>query len=108
MKEIINKIIEIETRAQKLIDDAKKEQSEISQNVDIALEEKKKEYAKKANEQIEYIKKEETRSADERLTAMKKDHEEKLDKLKKLTESHIAELVNKVYENIIRPTDLTV
>lgn len=105
---IISKIIEIETKAQNLIKEAKEEQNKIPQKVSEVLEQKKKEYMDKADKHIKYIKSEEAKFADERIAAMKKDHDEKLDKLKKLTDSHISDLVDKIYEYIIKPTDLTI
>ena len=107
MEHVIQKIVEIEMKAQALIENAKREQDELPQKISDALEKKRKEYMEKATAHIEHIKEEEAKFADERIAFMKKEHEEKLEKLKKLTENNISALIDKVYEYIIKPTDLT-
>lgn len=108
MGHIINKIIDIELKAQELIKDAKREQSELPQKVSEELEERRKKYLLRAQKQIEHVRDEETKFAEEKIAVMKKEHEEKLANMKKLTDANISKWIEDAYKYITKPTDLNI
>lgn len=108
MEHIINKIIDIELKAQELIKDAEREQGELPQKIGEALEDRRKEYLMRAEQQIKHIRDEETKFAEEKIAVMKKDHEEKLNRLKRLTDENISKWVEDAYNYITKPTEFNI
>jgi len=104
--QIINEIIEIESKAQELIQNARREQAELPLKISKILEEKKNIYHEKALAKIEEIRLSEEEAAKDKIRQIIKAHEEKLDKLKTVVDENIDAWVDKVYNFIINPADI--
>jgi len=101
--QIINEIIEIEARAQELVQNAKREQAELPLKISKILEDRRDGYHKKALAKIEEIRTAEEQSAKKQIDNIYKDHEKKLEKLKKVVDENMDSWVEKVFDFIIEP-----
>ncbi|MCL2773087.1 MAG: hypothetical protein FWD71_07030 [Oscillospiraceae bacterium] len=105
-EQIINKIIEIEEKAQELIKSANQEQTELPLKVSQIIEQHKKDYNDKAVKRIETVRIQEDEIAKERIAQILDEHKIKLEKLKKMTDENIDGWTDKVYDFIIQPTNI--
>lgn len=103
---IINKIIEIESKAQELIKDAKRKQADLPAKTSAILEERKNLYQKQALERLEKVRDSEEEFAKEKISQIQKEHDERLEKLKKMVDENIDSWVEQVYSFIIKPTEI--
>ena len=104
--QIINEIIEIETAAQELIKNARREQDELPEKTSVILDEYKSRQYKKAGAKIEQVRTAEEKSAKAKIDKINKDHAEKLGRLKKAVDENIDSWVKKIYSFIVNPTDI--
>ena len=104
--EIINEIIKIETNAQELIKNARREQSGLPLKISEILDEYKTQQHEKALEKIKYARIAEEKSAKEKIDKIRKEHDEKQEKLKKIVDLNINSWVEKIYSFIIKPTEM--
>lgn len=102
----INKIIKIEAEAQELVKNAKREQVELSTRISELLDEAKTRHQKKAAERLNYVRSVEEEAAKEKIEQMYRTHEEKIEKLKKITDENIDLWIDKIYSFIIKPTEI--
>jgi len=104
--EIISEIIEIEANAHKLIENAKREQSELPVKISEILDAYKTQQNKKALEEIKYVRIAQEKYAKEKIGQINKEHEEKLGKLKKIVDENIDSWIEIIYSFIIKPTEM--
>ena len=104
--EIINEIIKIETNAQELIKNAKREQTELPVKISGTLDSYKIYQNEKALEKIKNARIAEEKSTKEKIERINKEHEQKLGKLKKIVDENINSWVEKIYSFIITPTEI--
>ena len=104
--EIINEIIKIETDAQELIKNAKREQTGLPVKISGILDAYKTQQNEKALEKIKTVRTAEEKSAKEKTERIRKEHEQKLGKLKKIVDENINSWVEKIYSFIITPTEI--
>ena len=101
MEEIIEKIMEIEDRAQEIISDAKKADN----GLDEAIAEKSKELEadieRRAHEREEYVKNVEEKDTEEKISAVKKELDEKIAGLERQYKANKDAWVNGIVENVI-------
>ena len=101
MEEIIEKIMEIEDRAQEIISDAKKADN----GLDEAIAEKSKELEadieRRAHEREEYVKNVEEKDTEEKISAVKKELDEKIARLESQYKANKDAWVNGIVENVI-------
>ena len=105
-EQIINKIIEIEEKAQELIKSAKDEQTELPLRISQIIEQHKKDYNVSAAERIEAVRIQEDEIAKEKIAVILEEHKIKSEKLKKMIDENIDEWTDKVYNFIIQPTNI--
>lgn len=103
---IINKIIAIESDAQELIKNAKREQADLPVRTSAILDERKALYHEQALERINKVRIAEEKFAKERIAQIYKEHDERLEKLKTVVDENIDSWVEKIYSFIIKPTDI--
>ena len=104
--QIINKIIAIESDAQELIKNAKREQADLPAKTSAILEERKDMYYKQALARIEKVRSSEGEFAKEKIGRVYKEHEERLEKLKSIVDENIDSWVEQIYSFIIKPTEI--
>ena len=104
--EIINEIIEIEANAQNLIKNANREKEELPNKISAVLEEYKARQHKAALEKIKLFRIAEEAEAKKNTERIYREHEQKLEKLKKITDENIGAWVAEVYSFITEPTKI--
>ena len=104
--QIINKIIKIESDAQELVKNAKREQIELPIKISEILDTSKARYQKEATERINQVRIVEEELATEKIEQIYKTYEEKIEKLKKITDENIDFWIKKIYSFIIKPTEI--
>jgi len=103
-EQIINKIIEIEAKAQELIKSANDEQTGLPLKVSQIIEQHKKDYNERAAKRIEEVRVQEDEIAKEKIAQILEEHKIKTEKLKKMIDENIDGWTDKIYDFIIRPT----
>lgn len=103
---IINRIIEIESEAQELINNAKRKQAEFPAEISAILDERENLYQKKASERLKKVRETEEKFAKETIAQIYKEHDEKLEKLKAVVGENIDSWADKIYSFIIKPTEI--
>ena len=106
--QIINKIIEIEAGAQELIKNAKQEQTELPLKIARILDEHKEEYQAKAVERIKNARVQEDENAKAKIGQIMAAHIIKLDGLKKMADENTDGWIDKIYNFITKPTDISI
>ena len=104
--QIINKIIAIESNAQELIKNAKREQADLPARTSAILDERKALYYEQALARIEKVRSAEEEFAKEKIGQIYKEHEGRLEKLKNIVEENIDSWVEHIYSFIIKPTEI--
>lgn len=102
----INEIIAIEEAAQELVKNAKLEQAELPAKLSSLLDTYEAQYHEKAIDKIKYIRIAEEELAKEKIDGIYSNHEEKLAKLKKITDENMDSWVERIYSFIISPTEI--
>ena len=102
----INEIIAIEAAAQELVKNAQSEQAEIPAQISALLETYEAQNHEKAAERIKYVRIAEEELAKEKISRLRENHEEKLAKLKKITDENMDFWVDRIYSFIITPTEI--
>ena len=104
--QIINEIIEIESAAQELVKNARLEQADLPMKISAVLDKYEAHNSEKAKERIKRISSAEETLAKEKIERIYQTHEEKITKLKKITDENIDSWIEKIYAFLIRPTEL--
>lgn len=102
MKSIIEDIIEIDSVAQKRIDEAKKIKEDVSKQIELEKEQMNAELNSKAENRVLKIEEAEKRLADEETAAIQKETDEKLSALRENFEKIKDKLENEIYQNVIK------
>lgn len=104
--EIINKIIEIETGAQEMIKNAKREKDSLQEKISGILDEYKTNQRALAKKKIESAAAAESAAAKRETDRIYREHNQKLEKLKKITDENMDAWVNEIYRYITSPTEM--
>ena len=104
--ETINEIIQIETNAQEMIKDAKREQAELPQKIAEILDTYKNKYHEETAEKIKFARVLENEMTKEKIDLIYKNHDEKLEKLKKISDENMNSWVEKIYSFVLTPTEI--
>ena len=104
--ETINEIIQIETNAQEMIKDAKREQEELPQKIAEILDTYKNKYHEETAEKIKFARVLENEMTKEKIDLIYKNHDEKLEKLKKISDENMNSWVEKIYSFVLTPTEI--
>ena len=101
MEEIIEKIMEIEDRAQEIISDAKKADNGLDESIAEKSKEIEADIERRAHEREEYVKNVEEKDTEEKISAVKKEFDEKIAGLESQYKANKDAWVNGIVENVI-------
>ena len=103
--EIINAIIGIEAGAQEMMENAEREKEGLPKKIAEILEEYRASQQKFASETIESVRLEQESAAKRKTEQIFGEFGQKLEKLKKITDEHMALWVDEIYAYIVAPTE---
>ncbi len=101
MEELIMKIIELEDKAQEIISDAKKADSELEENIAEKTKELEEDIEKRAKKREEYLKNVEETETEEKIAAIKKGLDGKIAALEDKYKANREAWINRIVENVI-------
>lgn len=104
--QIINEIIKIESDAQEIIKNAKRNQSDLPLNISSVLGGRKEDYNERASARIKMVRESEEELAKEQIEQINKAHRERLDKLNKIVDENMDSWVETIYLFIVKPTEI--
>jgi len=104
--EIINEIIKIESGAQEMIKNAKREKDGLQEKISGILDEYRAAQRALAQKKIESAAAAESAAAKRETDRIYAEHRQKLEKLKKITDENMDAWVDEIYRYIISPTEM--
>ena len=101
MDDVLKRIIEIEDKAQNIVEDVKKESAEFDEFIDRAILDMQQDIEKKANNEIDCIKKIEAEFMEDETNKIKEINDENLKRINKIYEENKEKWVLDAFNMII-------
>lgn len=106
IENIINRIIDIEKRAQNTIRETSDQRDKMPEEVAARLKELREQYEEIFRERMEKVIEEEALSTKRRIEKIDADHKARLEKLLEVSDEHVEEWIEMIYSDIVSFTRL--